>query len=303
MTSTTIRAAATAIFGAVLGGGLACSAILTPRDDVDRCGNTDDCPTMADTRYRYECRFDPESSNELDSLNVDKVCVPSYAPFGCALPDDLDDPYRDQYDRRKRAINYTHCADSLGAQGCPPDQGACNEGLSPRAEDGICDDDDPSTPPAFAQVTGTDTDLFFGQDVRDQYCRSFYCDARFVCDTRDNQCRLCEPGLPIGEGGCGEIYSGGKSMCTYQGPAELEAACAAPSAGHDTIQWGECAPIDPGPSDDTGDIDETDGTTGPGDTGDEGTTGDLEDTDGTTGDTEEPKDDTTGGDDEDTTTG
>jgi hypothetical protein len=281
MTSTPIRAAATAILGAVLGSGLACTLILSPRDDVERCGNTDDCPHSTDNRYVYECRFDPENT-DLDSLNVEKVCVPAHARFGCAIPDSSQDPYREMFDQRARAINYQACADSFGAQGCPPNQGACNEGLTPRADDGICDDEDPSTPRALGFVSGTDPQAFYGQDVRDQYCRSFYCDDAFVCDTRDNQCRICEPGLPLGEGGCGEIYSGGKPMCTYQRDAELDSACAGEGSSVDTISWGDCTDVDPDPTDGSDDTDTGDDSTAD-ETGNDTTTGGSTDETGSTG--------------------
>jgi hypothetical protein len=294
MTSTPIRAAATAILGAVLGSGLACTLILSPRDDVERCGNVGDCPSSTDNRYVYECRFDPENT-DLDSLNVEKVCVPAHARFGCAIPDNPEDPYRKMFDQRARAVNYQSCSDTPGAQGCPPNQGACNEGLTPRADDGICDDEG-SAPRAFGFVPATtDSQAFFGQDVRDQYCRSFYCDDRFVCDTRDNQCRICDPNRALGDGGCGEIYSAGKPMCTYQRGAELDSACAGEGSSVDTIEWGDCTDVDPDPTDGPDDTDDTSDDSMTDETGDDTTTGGSTDETGSTGEG------TTGGD--ETTTG
>ena len=284
MTFTPIRAAATAILGTVLGGGLACTAILNPRDDVDRCSNTDDCPSMSDRRYVYECRFDPESTDELDSLAVEKVCVPTFARLGCMPPPNSEDPYTRTLELRARSMYYKGCRDTPGVQGCAPGPDGCNEGLTPRA-DGICDDDDPNTPPAIGYsmslFEGPD---FWGQDVRDQFCRNYFCDDSFVCDTRDNQCRPCDPNRPFGEGGCGEIYSDGKPMCTYHRGSEIESECRGNKAQVGDPVFGDCTNENPGDDDTTTD-DPTDPTEEPSD--DDGTTGGEEDTTGDTGETDE----------------
>jgi hypothetical protein len=284
MTSTPIRAAATAILGAVLGGGLACTAIMTPRDDVDRCSNKDDCPSTGEARFTYECRFEPI---DLDSLNVDKVCVPAFAPQNCAVPMNPEEPYADLHGKRKRQMYYRACSETPGMQGCRPAPGeSCQPGLTPRPEDNICDDDDPNTPPAFGfYMADFDPERFRGQDVKDQYCRNFYCDDEFVCDT-DNQCVRCDPNKKLGEGGCGEIYSNGKPMCTYHRGSEIDAQCRGKTVPAGDAAWGDCSdemqPGDDDTTDDTSDptdptSDDETGTTG----GDE-TTGGAEDT-GTTG--------------------
>lgn len=194
--------------------GVSCTAILAPRDDVQRCGTADDCDPTGDNRYVPACRFD-EANLDLDPSQVDKICVADFKPsVGCNEESYLapEHPYRMAFDELGDVTRYAACdaMTQLGTMGCPPMGGACNQGLALN-ELGLCDDDDDGTPMAVQATTPE----VVAQDVRDQFCRSYFCDDRFVCNTNTNFCVLCDPEEPFGEGGCGEIYIAGARSCVY----------------------------------------------------------------------------------------
>ena len=122
---------------------------------------------------------------------------------------------------RSVAQRYAACdATQLGAMGCPPNGGACNQGLAEN-DAGLCDDDDPATPRA---VQLEDPELV-GLDVRDQFCRSYFCDDRFVCDPGSNNCVLCDPDELYGEGGCGQVWiAGARSWSRWRSRARVRSS-------------------------------------------------------------------------------
>jgi hypothetical protein len=229
--------------GVAFGGTLACTAILAPRDDVERCGTADDCTATGDNRYISECRFDPES--DLDATEVDRICVAAYKQISCAVPENTVNGYTMAWDElvENDIERYTACSMTFGARGCPPDQttGQCMGELQ-RDSRGICDDTDPATPPAFGvtPVHGISTEVIFGQDVKDQFCRSFFCDASFVCDTDDDTCVPCDPEAEFGRGGCGQVYVAGAPSCAYLDQAGLDNACQAPESDASMPSFGMC---------------------------------------------------------------
>jgi hypothetical protein len=194
--------------------GVSCTAILAPRDDVQRCGTADDCDPTGDNRYVPVCKFD-DAHLDLDALSVEKICVADFKPSVGCNPGSYttpEHPFAVANEELGVAARYTPCdaATQLGAQGCPPASGSCNEGFVVN-DVGLCDDTDDDTPMA---VQATTTELV-GQDVRDQFCRSFFCDERFVCDPGSNFCVVCDPDEVYGEGGCGEIWVAGARSCVY----------------------------------------------------------------------------------------
>ncbi|MCX4242786.1 hypothetical protein [Paraliomyxa miuraensis] len=195
--------------------GVSCTAILAPRDDVQRCGTADDCDPTGDNRYVPACRFD-EDNLDLDPSQVDKICVADFKPsVGCDeqsyINSNPEHVYSKAFDELGDITRYAACApEQLGSLGCLPMGGACNQGLALN-ELGLCDDANEATPMAV-QAT---TEELVGQDVRDQFCRSFFCDDRFVCNTSTRFCVVCDPDKPFGEGGCGEIYIAGARSCAY----------------------------------------------------------------------------------------
>jgi hypothetical protein len=194
--------------------GVSCTAILAPRDDVQRCGTADDCDPTGDNRYVPVCKFD-DANLDLDALSVEKICVADFKPsVGCdpGSYTNPEHPFSVANTELGVASRYDVCdaATQLGTRGCPPAGGSCNEGLVENVV-GLCDDTDEDTP----MVVQADTEELVGQDVRDQFCRSFFCDDRFVCDPGSNFCVLCDPDEVYGEGGCGEIWVAGERSCVY----------------------------------------------------------------------------------------
>ncbi|MEM6290007.1 MAG: hypothetical protein AAGA54_02045 [Myxococcota bacterium] len=219
---------------AALSSGLACSLILNPRDDVARCSNTDDCPSTDDNRYQAVCKSDPAAG--IDTTQVDQICVAEVKTnIGCN-PDnfDPDSAYRSLVD--SRVFNDYACTDTPGVRGCPPEAGVgCADGLVVNAN-GQCDTSEDSNDPSI-NLNTTDFDA---QDVKDQFCKSFFCDDAFVCDTTSNNCVKCDPDLPFGEGGCGTVYTQGQPSCVYVLGDELEDECAGPDAQADDPLFGNC---------------------------------------------------------------
>jgi hypothetical protein len=230
---TAVLALALASLGAA--SSVSCTAILAPRDDVQRCGTADDCEPTGDNRYVPVCRF-PEDSSDLESLEVDKICVADFkSSVGCnpgsyTTP---DHPFKLAFDDLAVASRYTVCdaETQLGTRGCRPMGGSCQGGLEVN-DVGVCDDTDPDTP----MLVIADSSELIGLDVRDQFCRSFFCDDRFVCDTSANVCVLCDPEQPYGEGGCGEIWYAGARSCVY----EDGNACEGPDVTDTKVTFGAC---------------------------------------------------------------
>lgn len=237
MTTSRIPAAFALALGAIAILGSSCTAILAPRDDVQRCGTADDCDPTGDNRYVPVCKFD-DGNLDLDSAQVDKVCVADFKPnVGCnpASITNPEDPYKSLHDELAEATRYTSCADNPGAIGCPATAG-CADGLAANAR-GVCDDNDPNTPPAYF----AETEELFGQDVRDQFCRSFFCDERFVCDMDSGFCVQCDPDEEPGQGGCGTLYIGGAPSCAYQDKGTVEgSACPGSDVETSDVSFGNC---------------------------------------------------------------
>ncbi len=200
-----------------------CSAIFNPEnsDDVLRCGNVDDCladetfaAALQDKRLDAACGA-PGSGDGFSSSNENTVCSTTDKLISCD-PGSLDQ-LSDMVVRYNEAVDsngiYIACqAENLGKQGCKPNMGSCDAGLAVN-DFGVCDD--PNNPvPAYEASTSN-----AGQDVLDQYCRQFYCDDGdgFTCTLSgtDRLCKRCEPGKPIGEGGCGTMWVNGAPSSVY----------------------------------------------------------------------------------------
>ena len=217
--------------------GLACTLILEPDDAVNRCGSPDDCPSTGDNRYVAECRFDPGS--DLDSTEVDKVCVAAFKVISCNPMDYPGEggepsPFQAAFADAESFEHLALCADTPGALGCPPEQGAgCNEGLEVR--DGLCQQ--PGATAVYGRGRFPDTALP-GQDVLDQFCRSFFCTDEWVCDTDDFTCVRCNDDDPYGQGGCGAVVSENQLSCYYT--PNLGEVCDGPDADVMMPVFGNC---------------------------------------------------------------
>ncbi len=220
---------------AALSSSLACSLILTPRDDVQRCGNVDDCETPEDTRFEAVCISDPAA--DIDTTKVEQVCVAQFRSVSCdPMGYDAEGEFRALFDSRT-SLDYACPAASdppvPGVQGCPPEDG-CAAGLEVIA--GVCDDPRAEVP----SINLRSVDNLEAQDVKDQFCRSFFCDDEYVCNSADgiNACELCDPTKPFGEGGCGTVYTQGTPSCVY---ASGEDECAQPDTNAvDRPSFGDC---------------------------------------------------------------
>lgn len=224
--------------------GVSCTAILAPRDDVERCGTADDCAPTGDERYVPACRFDDPT---LDADEFEKICVADFKTSVGCNPDNYLTKENSNEPHPYGGIAFPELADSgryvgceesqLGLKGCrPPSGGSCGSGLSVN-EAGLCDDGNPQ---AVEVTTAT-----VGQDVRDQFCRAFFCDDRFVCDTGSNVCVICDPDEPFGEGGCGEVFIGGARSCVYQSYASpdddaCDAATDSRTLMSEAVAFGSC---------------------------------------------------------------
>jgi hypothetical protein len=232
MTSRTPAALALAL--AALGTfSVSCTAIFAPRDDVSRCSTVEDCDDPNDNRYVPTCVFD-DASLDLDSSQVDKICVADFKPSVGCNPESYTDPahpFRAAFDELSDSARYPACAvdTQLGMLGCPPQGGACNDGLVVNDVD-LCDDEDEDTPKAVAIISET-----LGQDVRDQFCRSYFCDERFVC-APDNKCAVCDTTKDYADGGCGQVYIAGARSCVY----EDGNACQGENVTDLTVTFGAC---------------------------------------------------------------
>jgi hypothetical protein len=204
------------------GLGLGCS--LFPRADGDTaefCETAEDCEQPEDKRYRTVCKFGEEGEAEgLDPDDADMICVSDFAPLGCN-PDNFgpDHPVTLLLEEYPRTSYTSVCeGDAAGSKGCPGPP--CDDGLSPN-DHGACDDDDPSTPAAIP----ADPSEHVHQDILDQYCRWFFCDRSFVCDTDGFACKPCDPSRDYGNGGCGELYVEGELSCHYLDRDGLQSEC------------------------------------------------------------------------------
>jgi hypothetical protein len=224
-----------------LSTGVACTAILKPRDDVQRCGTADDCDATGDDRYVAVCRFDPENSG-LDSTKVDKICVADFDVISCAIPpmaEGQNDTYAALFDKDEECDGFdTSCAEeNLGSLGCPPpDGGSCNGDLT--LQDNTCIDEGASV----RVVTGGG---LVRQAVQDQFCKSFFCDEEFVCDTTDEDspiCVRCDADEEFGKGGCGLLYANGDvaPMYALDDALDEDNGCPGPDAKTEVPVFGDC---------------------------------------------------------------
>lgn len=221
--------------GAASASALGCTAVLDPEriDGLARCEYDRDCPASDDDRWSQTC---VETEGE-----GGKVCAPAFTPLSCDPYDyDPKSRFRTRYEEANAVDGrYEYnCQNLGGVKGCEPDrEEGCKDGLVVDSRSGRCDDEDPLTPPALAPET-----FLGGQDVRDQFCRAFFCDETFVCNTRHGEnredvCVPCTFGEPIGFGGCGELHMDGERSHFYQDQDELERNCQAPNVDPESIEF------------------------------------------------------------------
>lgn len=227
------------------GSAVACTAILKPRDDVQRCGNATECDPTGDNRYVPACRYD-DAHQDLDSTKVSKICVADFKPdIGCnpmnyASGEGLKNGYYDLTEKDSCAV--LSCTDeNRGKVGCPPPSGgSCDDGLElvSFGSSSYCIDPDADQPVIpGASLAAAELD---GQHIKDQFCKSYFCDDTFVCNNNTNKCTPCDPDRDYGDGGCGIVFNDGAPAPVYVLGDDLEGMCAGPDASTGDVVFGAC---------------------------------------------------------------
>ncbi len=229
-----------AVLASVLGSGGGCTVILKPNDEVERCDNPDDCSPTGDGRYVPICTVDMEN-DEFDTTQIESICMAEFKSIPC-------EPTRaGTRNGLREKSGESMCTDlgcsdgNRGKVGCRPPQGTpdCAEGLTLDG-DGFCVDpnaDQPVIPAVFLD----DNDLEPDQHIRDQYCKSYFCDDTFVCSAQ-GRCQPCDPDKDYGAGGCGLVYSEGAPAKIYVLGSALQDQCAGADVNEDQpAVFGECS--------------------------------------------------------------
>jgi hypothetical protein len=209
-----------------------CNFILNPAnsDEVIRCKNTTECEreeffiaTLRNERTDAACGA-PGGGGGFTSSKENQVCsVVDKASVSCGV-DAL--PAGDFADAVDEAIKndevYVACtSDKKGTLGCaPPNNGACAAGLTVNKY-GACDDGK-----GLPLIEASDALKL--QDVRDQHCRSYFCDDSFVCNSKTSKCVRCDESLGrdrIGQGACGDLAINGARSSVYLPQDTLENEC------------------------------------------------------------------------------
>ncbi len=77
--------------------------------------------------------------------------------------------------------------------------------------------DDPNAEVLIAGAGQPTLEEAVGRDVKDQFCRAYFCDDRFVCSHRTStpRCVSCDPIRFFGLGGCATLYVQGQPSSVY----------------------------------------------------------------------------------------
>lgn len=197
-----------------IGSGCSFTAPDGEDDAVQRCATRADCPKSPDNRFDFACVRAKDQSEQSE-----QVCEPRRATVQCsfqAASSSVDassapksgEAYISYLLRAAKDLNAASKAlcpkDKLGKFGCPPDEGGkCSQGKVTTIGDvKFCSDAKSPTIPAGG------SDLLLDADIRDQYCRWYFCDANVVCNR--GQCVPCDPSRTFENGGCRTMYRNGQ---------------------------------------------------------------------------------------------
>jgi hypothetical protein len=215
--------------------GTGCNFILNPAnsDEVIRCKNTTECEqesfffeALNTNRVDASCAAPASGGGDISSSKTNQVCsVVDKVSVSCDPAVFAKGPFYDAWERAMDNANaYAPCAgDQLGTLGCAPTfNGACATGLEVN-DFGVCDDG--TGLPLYAGSTAE----LFGQDVKDQHCRSYFCDDSFVCNAGTNKCIRCDSSKDelkdLGKGACADLAIQGQRSTVYQDEDTLKATC------------------------------------------------------------------------------
>lgn len=201
----------------VLNSGCSLTAPSGDDDAVQRCATTSDCLVLEskDNRFTYACVRAPGQSEQSE-----QVCEPrkanvtcGFAAAGSSVDADSAPTSGDDYlayllrvasDLSGDPSTKLCPDDKLGTFGCPPDKdNECSEGeVTKIGSVEFCSDPKSPTIPAGGSTTLAEA------DVRDQYCRWYFCDDKMVCNA--GQCVPCDPSKSFENGGCRAMYRNGE---------------------------------------------------------------------------------------------
>jgi len=225
----------TAIFTATF-AGTGCNFILNPArsDEVIRCKNTSECEgdlffadALNTKRVDASCGAPASGGGgDISASKTNQVCsVVDRASVSCDPGVFSKGPFYDAWERANaNKAAYIGCSgEKLGTFGCAPTfNGSCTAPLKLNGY-GVCDDG--SGPDLFP---ASDPELF-GQDVKDQHCRSFFCDEALVCNNKTNKCSRCDPDKDtvddLGQGACGDLALQSVRSTVYQRAEDLMGEC------------------------------------------------------------------------------
>lgn len=226
--------------GASLFASTGCNFIFNPAnsDDVIRCKNTTECEresaffdALNTNRLDASCAAPASGSGDFASSKTNQVCgIVDKVSVSCGVEGLPNSQFlaRVEEAEANKAV-YAPCpADLKGTLGCAAkNDGSCASGLEVN-DFGLCDDGEglPYYPASQELLL---------QDIKDQHCRSYFCDESFVCN--DGKCSRCVEGdddYAPGQGGCGQLALSIGPSPVYQDQATLEDACLNASVAEET---------------------------------------------------------------------
>lgn len=256
---TPFRASFPQVFAAIFTAtfaGTGCNFILNPAnsDEVIRCKNTSECEgesffaeALNTKRVDASCAAPASGGGGITSSKTNQVCsVVDRASVSCDPGVFSKGPFYDAWERANtNKAAYIPCSgEKLGTFGCAPTfNGSCTAPLKLNSY-GVCDDG--SGPALFP---AGDPELF-GQDVKDQHCRSYFCDEAFVCNNKTDKCIRCDPDKDtvddLGQGACGDLALQGVRSTVYQSAEDLVGECLDASDAEMTM-FGQPVVVPPAP--------------------------------------------------------
>ncbi len=201
----------------------ACTLVLPPDEDADgvqRCQNSEECRDLGDNRLEASCFTDNDQPD-----GADGVCIATYFDLRCdpeLFPAADMHPFGEAFEDVDQNAYVGDC-ETAGERGCAPDAGSCAAGLEVTqvmvGDSSVTICDDPGA--TLKAMPGTINTA--GQDVQDNFCRWYFGDNNFVCDTSVSggaRCRPCDADKDATRGGCYETWLNGARSPVYVDCAE-----------------------------------------------------------------------------------
>jgi hypothetical protein len=219
-----------------------CNFIFNPAksDDVIRCKNTTECEKEAvffdalnTNRLDAACAAPSGGGNDFASSKTNQVCsIVDKASVSCGVEGLPASEFATRVEEAGMNTGvYGSCPTDLkGSLGCEEKTGGgCNDGLEANVF-GVCDDGEGL--PYYPYAEGLDL-----QDIKDQHCRSYFCDESFVCN--NGKCSRCvdaedSEDVAPGQGACGQLALSIGPSPVYLSQDKLEDGCQEASISEET---------------------------------------------------------------------